>query len=128
LFIRRRKVLAAMGIWKVLRWSTVGWCVLGWILAAASAVGAAPGYLPFRHVLPDQMESIGYITAIVQDHQGFLWFGGANGLAKYDGYSLTLYKHQEHQPGSLSNSYINHLRVTRDGRLWVATQEGLNLY
>jgi two-component system sensor histidine kinase ChiS len=117
-----------MGIWKVLRWSTVGWCVLGWILAAASAVGAAPGYLPFRHVLPDQMESIGYITAIVQDHQGFLWFGGANGLAKYDGYSLTLYKHQEHQPGSLSNSYINHLRVTRDGRLWVATQEGLNLY
>lgn len=87
-----------------------------------------PADLAFRHILPDQLESIGYMTAIVQDNVGFLWFGGANGLARYDGYNLVFYKHQEGVAGSLSNSYVNHLLVTRDGSLWVATQAGLNRY
>ncbi|MCR6650856.1 MAG: ATP-binding protein [Cellvibrionaceae bacterium] len=87
-----------------------------------------PADLAFGHILPDQLESIGYMTAIVQDNVGFLWFGGANGLARYDGYNLVFYKHQEGVAGSLSNSYVNHLLVTRDGSLWVATQAGLNRY
>lgn len=119
-----------MDIWKVFRLCILGWCTLGlpaWA-GTAPSVPAVPVNLSFRHILPDQLESIGYITGITQDRAGFLWFGGANGLAKYDGYSLTFYKHQEGQPGTLSNSYVNHLRVTRDGELWVATQGGLNLY
>jgi two-component system sensor histidine kinase ChiS len=118
-----------MGVWKLFRfWA--GYCALGLSLLCGHAGAAAPApvHLSFRHILQDQLESIGYLTSITQDQTGFLWFGGANGLAKYDGYSLTFYKHQEDQPGSLSNSYVNHLRVTRDGALWVATQSGLNLY
>ena len=114
------------------------YCVL-WVVfdlaafAAPSAGGAAqkkpiPDNLSFRHILSDQLESIGYMTSITQDQDGFLWFGGANGLARYDGYSLVFYKHQEGVAGSLSNSYVNHLLVTKDGSLWVATQAGLNRY
>jgi two-component system sensor histidine kinase ChiS len=105
-----------------------------WALCLALALGQTAGAreipvnLSFRHIMPDQLESIGYMTAIAQDRAGFLWFGGANGLARYDGYSLVFYKHQEGVAGSLSNSYVNQLLVSRDGTLWVATQAGLNRY
>lgn len=115
------------GFWHLL----LGWLALAasWSAGAvSSAVPDLPTHLSFRHILPDQLESIGYIAAIAQDHEGFLWFGGANGLARYDGYNLVFYKHQEGVVGSLSNSYINHLLVTDDGSLWIATQGGLNRY
>ena len=84
--------------------------------------------LAFRHVLPDQLESIGLVTSIVQDRQGFIWIGGINGLARYDGYALTVFRHEPGKPGSLSHSYINQILVTRDGSMWVATRRGLNLF
>lgn len=109
-------------------WCTVLWLTLGWSVVTTARENTLPTHLSFRHILPDQLEAIGYMTAITQDHDGFLWFGGANGLVRYDGYSLVFYKHQEGVAGSLSNNYVNHLLVTRDGSLWVATQAGLNRY
>lgn len=105
-------------------------CWMGWLWLQCLSVSARtlPQNLSFRHILPDQLEAIGYLTAIAQDHDGFIWFGGDNGLARYDGYGLTFYRHQEGVAGSLSNSFVNHLLVTRDGELWIATQAGLNRY
>lgn len=97
-------------------------------VAQVSATSTLPVNLAFKHILPDQLETIGYLTAIVQDKQGFMWFGGANGLVRYDGYTLTLFKNEENVEGSLSDSYVNALTVTRDGTLWVATQAGLNRF
>lgn len=89
----------------------------------------SPGsHLAFRHILPDQMAAVGYITAIGQDAEGFMWFGGASGLARYDGYQLHVFRQDDGQIGGLSNSYVNDLLLTRDGSLWVATRDGLNRY
>lgn len=85
-------------------------------------------HLAFRHVLPDQVATIGYINAMAQDSQGFMWFGGASGLARYDGYNLKIYHREEGRPGSLSNNYINDLLLASDGSLWVATRSGLDRY
>ena len=30
---------------------------------------------------------------MLQDSQGFMWFGTEDGLNKYDGYTFTVYKH-----------------------------------
>jgi ligand-binding sensor domain-containing protein len=72
--------------------------------------------------------AVGYITAIAQDAQGFIWFGGASGLARYDGYNVQVYRQDDSQPGSLSNSYVNDLWLGRDDSLWVATRGGLNRF
>jgi len=82
----------------------------------------------FKHILPEQVASIGYISSIAQDTQGFMWFGGANGLARYDGYELTVFRHEDTDPASISHSSINHIVMARDGSLWVATRNGLNLF
>lgn len=84
--------------------------------------------LIFKHVLPTQVAAIGYITSIAQDTQGFMWFGGANGLARYDGYDILLFRHDDKDPASISDTYINRIMLARDGSLWVATRNGLNIY
>lgn len=87
-----------------------------------------PAYFSFRHILQDQVSGIGYINSIVQDKTGFMWFGGASGLARYDGYELTIYRHDENDPRSLNHNHINDLLVADDGNLWVATRGGLNYF
>ncbi|SMF20225.1 Two component regulator propeller [Alteromonadaceae bacterium Bs31] len=84
--------------------------------------------LSFEHILPGELEKIGYINDIAQDATGFMWFGGDNGLARYDGYQLRIYRFDEGNSRSLSHNYVNALLLDSDGTFWVATQEGLNKY
>ena len=84
--------------------------------------------LVFKHILPTQIATIGYITSIAQDAQGFMWFGGANGLARYDGYDLIIFRHHDQDPKSISHSYINRIILTRDGNMWIATRNGINVF
>ena len=55
----------------------------------------------FRHLntsngLPNQQ-----VEAIVQDADGYIWIGTRNGLAKFDGYNVQTYYHQEGMAHSL---------------------------
>ncbi len=68
------------------------------------------------------------IEAIVQDKDGFIWFGTEDGLNRYDGYQFRIYKNNYKDPHSLSDNFINDLYVDQQGRLWVSSSNGLNLY
>src|SRR6266540_523584 len=46
------------------------------------------------------------VRAIIQDSQGFMWFGTEDGLNKYDGYNFTLYKHDTANPHSVIDNTI----------------------
>lgn len=65
------------------------------------------------------------ITAILQDSIGYLWFGTADGLYKYDGYSFTKYQLDPFDPNSLSQNLIYTLYEDKNGSIWMATYEGL---
>lgn len=106
-------------------------CVLTTNAYAQSAVAEnsrAPTHFSFSHILPDQVAAIGYITAIAQDREGFMWFGGANGLARFDGYSVRLYRKSDTDPHSLSHNYVNDIRLDSAGNLWIATRKGINRF
>lgn len=104
----------------------------GWLTALCLFAGAAaaeiPSHLVFRHMLPDQVESIGYINDIVQDATGFMWFAGANGLARYDGYELRIYRNDPLDSDSLPENHVKDLLVTADGDLWLGSGSGLHQY
>ncbi len=110
-------------------------CLLVCTLAANSHAQAplterniAAAHFSFSHVLPDQVAAIGYITALAQDREGFMWFGGANGLARFDGYSLRIYRKDDNDPHSLSHNYVNDIRLDAAGNLWIATRKGINRF
>lgn len=92
-------------------------------LAAAlvcHAVSAAD--MAFHNVYGDQQETaqaLGGINHIVQDQQGFLWFGGETGLGRYDSQTTRIYRHSPKDPHSLADNFIRGLVVDRAGVMWV---------
>ncbi len=69
------------------------------------------------------------VTSIVQDRQGFIWFGTQEGLSRYNGYRIDSFFHDADNPSSLSHDWIWTLFEDRIGRLWIGTDGGgLNLY
>ncbi|MBK9419184.1 MAG: hypothetical protein IPN62_18365 [Flavobacteriales bacterium] len=61
----------------------------------------------------------GYVQAMAQDSTGYLWFGTKDGLARYDGYSFTVFRHNEQDTNSIGGDHISSLLVDREGYLWV---------
>ncbi|RAJ93196.1 signal transduction histidine kinase [Larkinella arboricola] len=78
----------------------------------------------FKHITTQEGLSESNVTCILQDKQGFMWFGTQDGLNKYDGYSFTIYQNEPRDPASLSDNYILSLYEDRKGRLWVGTDDG----
>jgi signal transduction histidine kinase/ligand-binding sensor domain-containing protein/AraC-like DNA-binding protein len=58
-----------------------------------------------------------------------MWFGTRDGLNRYDGYTITVYRNDPSNPQSLSHNYIRTIYEDNDRRLWVGTEDGgLSLY
>ena len=74
-----------------------------------------------------QSVDISAITAITQDTLGYLWFGGENGLMRFNGINSQVFQFSPDAKG-LSHSFVWDLAVDTTGRVWVATSEGLNWF
>ncbi len=58
-----------------------------------------------------------------------MWFGTRDGLNKYDGYEITVYRNDPKNNYSISNNFIAGLLEDSAGFIWVATRGGgLNRY
>ena len=67
------------------------------------------------------------VEHIVQDDQGFMWFGTENGLNRYDGYSFRVFRHDS-APTSLSGVTISALFKDRAGMLWIGVDQFLDRF
>ena len=86
-------------------------------------------YLHFEHYAIEDGLSQSTVFCILQDSQGYMWFGTEDGLNKFDGYSFTVYKHNPDDPGSLSSNWIQTMLEDDSGNLWIGTRDGgLNKY
>jgi len=70
----------------------------------------------------------GWYTGFCLDHDGFLWIGSDTGLLRFDGNTYDMYRHNDNDPGSLSDNRVLKIICDTKGNLWVATANGLNLY
>lgn len=66
------------------------------------------------------------VLQIIQDSDGFLWFGTRNGLNRYNGYEFEVFGHDLNDSSTLSDNHISSLCEGSDGVLWVGTMNGLN--
>ncbi|WP_282635515.1 hybrid sensor histidine kinase/response regulator [Sphingobacterium thalpophilum] len=68
------------------------------------------------------------VKTIYQDSQGFMWFGTFDGLNRYDGREMKVYRNQLKNPGSIPHNYIYCIAEDRDKNLWVGTGQGVGIY
>lgn len=68
------------------------------------------------------------VNAILQDKQGFMWFGTKDGLNRYDGLSFRKFKHDDRSRRSIGNNFITALYEDAKGNIWVGTDVGLYIY
>ena len=94
------------------------------VVAAWDTVGFGVGYMRFDRLGVSEGLSENTVQAILQDQQGFLWFGTQEGLNKYDGYAFIIYQADPNDPAALSDGYITDIVETPDGALWVGTYYG----
>ena len=65
------------------------------------------------------------VYQILQDHQGFLWFGTREGLNRYDGLSFRIYRKEN---SGLGRNFITTLYEDDGGQIWVGTDGGVYVY
>ncbi|MBN1597804.1 MAG: response regulator [Bacteroidales bacterium] len=83
----------------------------------------------YRHLSTLNGLSGSSITDIVQDQEGYIWIATTDGLNRYDGRSVRVYRNLYKDSTSLCDNRINDLFVDSKGRIWIGTENnGLNLY
>jgi ligand-binding sensor domain-containing protein/signal transduction histidine kinase len=121
------------------------WVVLFAALGAPTVNGSTPEQVPrrsevirvpivrsteirFRKLSDPQELSQVRVDSIVQDSQGFLWFGTWNGLNRYDGYKCKVFKHEPGNDRSLSGTRVYSLFRDHGGNLWIGTDQALDRF
>ncbi|MES2794853.1 MAG: two-component regulator propeller domain-containing protein [Bacteroidota bacterium] len=98
-------------------------CILFWQIS----VGAQPS-IPFFRIGTAQGLSQSTVFCSFQDSRGFIWFGTAEGLNRYDGYGFKIFRHVLNDKNSLSSNDILSINEDADGNIWVGTRtRGLSI-
>ncbi|SDJ86464.1 ligand-binding sensor domain-containing protein [Catalinimonas alkaloidigena] len=93
------------------------------------AVAGQEHRLSFRHLTTTQGIPHDYVTSVLQDRKGYIWIGTKDGLCRYDGSTVEVFRHDPDDSTSLSSNYIQSLLEDRDGNLWIGTYDsGLNRF
>ncbi len=68
------------------------------------------------------------VSSIYQDKIGFIWIGTADGLNRFDGNDIRIYRHNYDDTNSISNNFINTIFPASGDGFWIGTDAGLNYY
>ena len=95
------------------------WLILGiWSVCVHAA-----DYYMFKHIEVKDGLSNNMVTDIFKDSRGYMWFGTASGLNRYDGNRMTSYQSYDDN-GPFADNYIRDIQEDRDGNLWIGTNSG----
>ncbi len=85
--------------------------------------------IKFNKISLEEGLSQSSITCIAQDSKGFMWFGTLDGLNKYDGYHVKIFRSNLEDPHSIPDNSINTIYETNDESLWIGTMsKGVAVY
>jgi ligand-binding sensor domain-containing protein len=99
------------------------------ILGAVSQSVSAQSYSYEVQTIPLKGDFINFNgLSFAQDRDGFIWFGSSEGLYRYEGTSVKVFRHIINDEQSLSNNYVHDLLVDSKGILWIGTNYGLNRF
>lgn len=72
-----------------------------------------------EHGLPNNQ-----VHCILQDRNGWMWFGTSQGVCRFDGYKFTVFKNDPDDPNSLRGTLVRTMFEDENGELWIGTENG----
>ena len=78
--------------------------------------------LPIMEQLPSNS-----VYRLFQDKEGFMWFGTQDGLCRYDGYRMKVFRSDFNNPDLLTSNEILSFGEDFKHNIWIGTSEGLNI-
>ncbi len=76
--------------------------------------------------LNDKLPSNSVIRTF-NDSEGYMWFGTRDGLCRFDGYDIKVFRSSALTPGILNNNEIQCIAEDKKKRIWIGTFEGINI-
>lgn len=85
--------------------------------------------IAFKRITVENGLSNNKVNCVLEDKAGFIWFGTEDGLNRFDGYDIKIYRNKPDEKNSISSNDIWTIFEDEDGFLWIGTKEGeLNRY
>lgn len=72
--------------------------------------------------------SQGTINSIAQDKQGFIWIATDDGLNRYDGYGIKVYRNVFNDKTTISSSLVRQILFDTNNKLWLIAGNKLNCF
>ncbi len=82
----------------------------------------------FTHLKSDAGLPHQQVSSMAFDHDGLLWVGTRNGLAKYDGYTFISYYHDADEENSISHNFIRIIFIDSSNNVWIGSDSGICRY
>ncbi|MEO6632659.1 MAG: two-component regulator propeller domain-containing protein, partial [Mucilaginibacter sp.] len=97
------------------------------IVACVNALGQSSQYR-FSHLDVSDGLSHNQVNCVFKDSQGFMWFGTASGLNRFDGYTFKVFKHDSNDKNSISDDFVTKIFEGPDKKLWIESRGGYCFY
>lgn len=94
-------------------------------LVAFQAYGAD---VRFRNIQTQNGLSNDDVNCIFKDSHGFMWFGTASGLNRYDGYAVKIFHSQRPDTTALRDNYVQNIQEDSHGNLWICAGDTYSVY
>ncbi|SDW65204.1 ligand-binding sensor domain-containing protein [Lysobacter enzymogenes] len=109
-------------------WARALWLCAGLAAAAPWAAAGVPEAPRARIIgVADGLPS-SKVNGMAFDHAGYLWLATTDGLARYDGVGMKVWRHVPGDPASLPGNDLTLVNVDDRDRIWVAAEgRGLSM-
>ena len=84
--------------------------------------------IQFQHFSVEQGLSNNQVSAFIQDKNGFIWIATQDGLNRFDGYKVDIYRNERGNKNSLPSNRVRCLFTDSRGTVWIGTSNGLTYY
>jgi len=99
------------------------------ILIISAQLNVNAQTINFNRLTTNNGLSNNYVSSLIQDRLGFLWFATDDGLNRFDGYEFKVFRNNSADVKSLSDNSTITLTEDDSGRIWIGTKTGyINCY
>lgn len=82
----------------------------------------------FSYLTADDGLSKNSVNCIFRDSRDYMWFGTENGINKYDGSQIVVYRNDPKNPKSICGNQIICVGEDAEKNIWISTNSGLSMY